>query len=906
MNFIKYIFTSILTIGFSASQLSAQTQICLGDDITVCAGTPVQITNCGGSQLPGGGNAIVLDNPTSVNLSDDSWSGTVNIGFTFNFYGTNRTQCVIGSNGLVSFDLTNSGGYCSWSLSSGTTLPTTGISAARNAAMLCYQDINPGVGGTIVYQTMGTAPNRQFVVLYNNIPMFSSGECQYMALILFETSNRIEYHIGNKSTSSSSWNGSLAIQAVENPAGNVATVTPGRNNTVWTAMNDGRSYDPVSPSNTSSYQVSTIPYKVIITTGGNYGWKNTLGQTFPYNNGVLNVTSAMTNQVGTVGYFLTLNSTQCQSQVGALSDTSFITVVKPVVSASSTPDICSSGQGTVTATGSAGVPPYTFNWPGLGSTNPSVTGVVGGTYIVQITDALGCISSANVTVGNTPANFTSSSTVVSCPGGNDGTATAQMTPALGTVTYLWDDPAAQTTQTATGLTAGTYHCLVTSSVGCSNTVTVTITEIPGMQGTFTTITDATCNSKNDGVLVVNITQGTAPYFYSWDSSTSTTSTANDLLAGNHTVTITDSKSCIITKSQVIGEPAPLKITSLTPNSQICPENNITLNVTGTGGSTAQTYTWSSNGTILATGNSITVDPDFTNTSYCVELTEECGSPAADSCLIITFPTPIPPALTPDKFEDCMPGEFLIQNSSPNIGELASTYIDFGNFTNEIIPNGADHTITYNHPGTYTLEVRNTSIYGCVYDTVFVDFFIVHPDPIARFALSGNPGTIFETVMSGHDLSTDDVISWKWSSPYSSPSYSDLESPKFKFPEGVVGSYPVTLIVTTQMGCVDTVTNNAIIEDVILFYVPNTFTPDGDEFNQSWKIQMKGGDLYGFNLKVFNRWGEVVWETNDSNTSWDGTYNGKPAKEGTYTWRASIKHRNDDGKEEYNGFVNIIR
>lgn len=903
MKLIKYISASVLSLAFASSQLSAQVSLCLGDDITVCTGTPVQITNCGGTGGTGGNpSSIVLDNPSSVNLSDDSWSGSVNIGFTFNFYGANRTQCVIGSNGLISFDLTNANGYCSWSLSAGNTLPTTGLSATRNAAMLCYQDINPSQGGQILYQTLGTAPNRQFVVLYNNIPMFSSGECQYMALILFETSNRIEYHIGNKSISSSSWNGSLAIQAVQNQAGNVATVTPGRNCTVWTANDDARSYDPISPTNTSSYQVSTIPYKVIISTNVNYGWQNTLGQSFPYNNGVLNVTPT---QPGTVGYFLTLNSTQCQSQVGALSDTSFITATNASVSVTSTPDICSSGQGTVTATGN-GAAPFSFNWPGLGSTDPYVTGVVGGSYLVQMTDALGCTASATVTVGNTPASFTSSSTLVSCFNGNDGTATASMTPVLGTVTYLWDDPAAQTTQTATGLTAGTYNCVITSSVGCSSTVTVVVSEIPAMQATFTTITDATCNSKNDGILTINTTQGTAPYFYAWDNSTSTTNTASDLLAGTHTVTITDSKSCVITKTQAIGEPAPLKITTLTPNSQICAEDKITLNVTGNGGSSTQTYTWSSNNVVLGTGNSITVDPDVTNTSYCVELTEECGSPAADSCMIITFPTPIPPQLTPDKFEVCMPGEFLIKNTSPNIGELASTYIDFGNFKNAIIPNGENIDITYNKPGVYTLHVINTSIYGCVYDTVFTDYLIVHDDPIARFALSGNPGTIFETVMTGHDLSTDDVISWEWTSPYSSPSYSNLESPKFKFPEGVVGSYPVTLIVTTQMGCIDTVTNNAIIEDVILFYVPNTFTPDGDEFNQSWRIVMKGGDTYGFNLKVFNRWGAVVWETSDPDTSWDGTYNGKPVQEGMYTWKASIKHRNDDGKDEHTGFVNVLR
>ncbi|MCO5261069.1 MAG: gliding motility-associated C-terminal domain-containing protein [Crocinitomicaceae bacterium] len=907
MKTLKNIFNLSFIATLIAVPFSSHAQLCLGEDTTLCVGKTVSIQDCNIGGVSGGDSSIVLTNPTNVSLSDDSYSGIVNIGFTFSFYGNNYTQCVIGSNGLVTFDVSKANGYCSWSLTGGQTLPTTsGLSEARNAAMICYQDINPGQGGQIQYQTIGTAPNRMFVVLYNNIPMFSSGECQYMALILRETSNKIEYHIGNKSISNSNWNSSLAIQAVENQPGNTATVTPGRNNTVWTASNDARLYSPVAPNNTSAYQVSPIPYKSIISTGGNFGWKNTLGQTFPYNNGILNVTSQMTATPGTVGYFLTLNSTQCQSQVGALSDTTFITTVAASVSASSTPDICSSGQGTVTATGTGSAAPYTYNWPALGATTPSVSNVVGGTYIVKITDGNGCLAQTTVTVANTPANFTSSSTLVSCSGGNDGTATATMTPVLGTVTYQWDDPAGQTTQTATGLTAGTYHCTVTSSVGCNSVVTVTVTEIPGLQANFTTITDATCNSKNDGVLTITVNQGTAPYTYSWDNSTSTGNTANDLYAGNHTVTITDNTGCVITKTQAIGEPAPLQITSLTPNTQICPEDNITLNVTGTGGSTAHTFTWTSNGELLGTGNSILVDPTVTNTSYCVQLSEECGSPVADSCVLITFPTPIMPQLTPNKYEDCMPGEFLIQNTSLNIAELASTYIDFGNLSNTIVPNGEDFSITYNKPGTYTLEIRNTSVFGCVYDTTFVDYFTVHPDPIARFALGGNPGTIYETSMIGQDLSTDDVVAWKWESPFSTPAYSDLQFPKFKFPEGVEGKYPVMLVVTTQMGCVDTAVVDAIIEDVILFFVPNSFTPDGDEFNQSWKLIMKGGDQYGFNLKVFNRWGEIVWETDDASIGWDGTYKGQPAPQGEYTWRASIKHRNNDGKDEYTGHVNLLR
>lgn len=574
------------------------------------------------------------------------------------------------------------------------------------------------------------------------------------------------------------------------------------------------------------------------------------------------------------------------------------------VATSSTPDICSSNQGSVTANPTSGVGPYTYNWPALGSQSQTVSGVGAGTYLVQVTSAQGCTGTGTVVVGNTNATYSATSTLVSCPGGADGTATATMTPELGTPSYQWSN--GQNTQTAVGLSAGTYTCVITSTAGCSSTVSVTVSEIPGMQADFTNQTDVSCYTKNNGGLTVNPSHGTGPYTYSWDRSSSTTNSANDLYVGEHTVTIADANGCVITKTATLTEPDPLKITFITPDTQICPEDDITLSVTGTGGSTAYTYTWSSNNVVLGTGTSITVDPDVTNTVYCVELTEACGSPAADTCMTITFPVPIPPQLTPDKYVDCRPGEFFIQNTSPNIQELATTFINFGNNTNTILYNGENTSVIYDRVGSYSLEVVNTSIYGCVYDTILIDFLTVNPEPTANFYIGGNPTTIFETTVTAHELATPDVVQWEWISPYSIPSTSNLEDPKFTFPEDVVGVYPITLIVTSFHGCTDTITLNAIVEDAILFYAPNTFTPDGDEFNQTWKLFVKGGDYHGFSLKVFNRWGEVIWETNDPSIGWDGTYNGKTVQQGMYTWKASLKHKYDDGKEEYNGTVNILR
>jgi gliding motility-associated-like protein len=900
---LKHLLPTLLIVFIQSlsyvEKVNGQVSICLGQDVTVCTGTTVQITNCTGTTGIGGGG-INLNAPTSLSLSDDQWSGVINMGFTFNFYGVNYTQCVIGSNGLVSFNLGNAGGYCPWALTGVPPLPTTALPSAFNTAMLCYQDINPAMGGTVKYQMIGTAPNRIFVVLYENVAMFSTGQCNYMGLLLYETSNNVEYHIGNKPIST--WNGGLAIQGTEKNNALAAHITPGRNNTQWTALQDARRFTPTTPANTNNYTITTIPYLMITSPTGIFQWANTLGQSFPYNNGVLNVTTV---PPGTTGYFLSGNA--CGTSIGSVSDTSWITRTSSSVTATSTPDICSSGIGTVTANPVTGTAPFSFNWPALGATTQTVTNVNGGTtYSVTMTDANGCQSSANVTVGDTPAAFNGTTTLVSCPGGSDGTATANMVPVLGNVTYQWNDPLNQTTQTAVNLSAGNYSCLVTSDIGCFGTVNVTVSEIPGMIATISNAVDATCNSGNDGIVEVTVTQGTPVYTYSWDNSTSTSNVANDLYAGTHTVTITDANGCVTTATETIGEPAALAITSLTPDTQICPEDDITLTVSGSGGSSAYTFTWRENGNVIGTGTSILVDPVLTNTQYCVTLSEACGSPETDSCVLIYFPTPIQPIVTSNKPEDCIPGDFIFTNNSTNPSEIATTYYSFSD-GNSFLEYGTDTLLhIFPDPNQYSVTMTITSVYGCVYEDSFINIVNVKPLPTADFTFSSNPATFFETTIQLQDRSSADVIDWQWFSPGSNPSYSSSTNPVFIYPEGVIGEYPVTLVVTTEYGCSDTITLIMNVVQDVIFYAPNTFTPDGDEHNQSWGIHIGGLDIYNFELLIFNRWGELIWESRDPSVSWDGTYKGQIVPEGTYVWRASAKDAINDGKYEFNGYINVMR
>ena len=125
-----------------------------------------------------------------------------------------------------------------------------------------------------------------------------------------------------------------------------------------------------------------------------------------------------------------------------------------------------------------------------------------------------------------------------------------------------------------------------------------------------------------------------------------------------------------------------------------------------------------------------------------------------------------------------------------------------------------------------------------------------------------------------------------------------------FPEEA-GIYPVTLAVSTDQGCIDTVTYQMNIVEDILFFAPNTFTPDGDEFNQTWKPEILGIDKYEFELLIFNRWGQLIWENNDPSVGWDGTFNGNIVED-SYVWKALVKNLYNDGRKTFTGTVTIIK
>ena len=255
------------------------------------------------------------------------------------------------------------------------------------------------------------------------------------------------------------------------------------------------------------------------------------------------------------------------------------------------------GSATVTATG--GTPTYTYSWAPQGGTAATATGLAMGTYTVTITDAKSCVTTQTVSITQPNAiTATTSQTDVSCNGGTNGTATVTATGGTGAYTYVWT-PSGGTAATATGLAQGNYTVTIKDANNCSITKTVTIIQPAALSAT-TSQTNVTCNGAATGSASVIVSGGTGPYAYAWAPSGGTTATANGLVMGTYTVTITDANNCIITKTFSITEPTALTATTAHINVSCKGGSDGSATATVSGGTGTYTYSWTPSGGTAAT------------------------------------------------------------------------------------------------------------------------------------------------------------------------------------------------------------------------------------------------------------------------------------------------------------------
>ena len=225
-------------------------------------------------------------------------------------------------------------------------------------------------------------------------------------------------------------------------------------------------------------------------------------------------------------------------------------------------------------------------------------------------------------------------------------------------------------------------------------------------------------------------------------------------------------------------------------------------------------------------------------------------------------------------------------------------------SNGVVMEGNEVSLVLTNPGCYdvTLEVDEN---GCSNSLTMPSYVCIEEDPIADFTASPDLFTD-ESALVSFTNSSLGASSFVWdfgdgnTSSYINPSnlYENTE-------DGAL----ITLTAISDFGCTDQVQLIIEYDEQEVFYIPNTFTPDGDNFNQIFTpIFYSGFDPYNFEMLIFNRWGEMVFETHNSEIGWDGSYgvNGTKATDGAYTWKITYKNPKTDARKVIVGHVTLMR
>ncbi len=251
----------------------------------------------------------------------------------------------------------------------------------------------------------------------------------------------------------------------------------------------------------------------------------------------------------------------------------------------------------------------------------------------------------------------------------------------------------------------------------------------------------------------------------------------------------------------------------------------------------------------------------------------------------------------DQTIGCAP--LTVNGTTTNIGNLdCKWFID----NNPVSDNCIGFTEIFTTEGCFDLRLDIIDANGCSNTVVYPDTICTHPIPQALFDYPNKKYTIFNSTVDFFNNSINgDTYLWT----FMGINTTNLVDPTYTFPD-VAGDYEVCLEVTSINGCKDTLCKDVSIVDVPYFYVPNAFTPNKDGFNDVFQPIISEVNIEQYEFQIFNRWGQLLFETKELNEGWDGMYQGLLSQTDTYVWKVKLKETNDIEVKVYIGHFSIVR
>jgi gliding motility-associated-like protein len=556
---------------------------------------------------------------------------------------------------------------------------------------------------------------------------------------------------------------------------------------------------------------------------------------------------------------------------------------------------CHNGNdGSITVMASGGTPAYTYSWLPSG-TGPTINNLSLGTYTVKATDSHFCTSVISINVDQ-PTQLTSTiSNVVNpiCFNGT-GNTSASVTGGTAPYSYTWTTTPPQHGSTAMNIISGTYTVYINDAIGCSTSNTVTLTQ-PTQVVTHAGLNDTICLNLS-GAVTASATGGSGGYYYAWLPSgainAGTLSINPATATTNYTVMAFDQNGCggvADTVKAVVYNltSANIEAIAITP---ICPGQGTTIYAAATGLTGPLTYSWN-NGLGGGPGAFVTIPAQ--PTTYVVTVTNACGATIVDS-IRVEFSPPPTMAVSSNGTLSCIPTALTFFDNSvsgnPN-DPITNWSWNFGDGTSSTSQNPSH---IYTSPGTYSVTLTVSTNGGCTNNTSSSPLVVsAYPFPVASFTVNQYEFNLPYDKLICTNLSTG-AVSYNWS--FGDGGTSTAVNPQYTF--STVGFYNIQLIATSAFGCSDTATVRVSTDASIIF--PNAFTPNEDGTNDGYYIPGSlNNDIFfpyasgvvEYKFQIFNRWGELIFETDDFKQGWNGYYRGKICQIGVYVWKAYVKLNN---------------
>lgn len=442
--------------------------------------------------------------------------------------------------------------------------------------------------------------------------------------------------------------------------------------------------------------------------------------------------------------------------------------------------------------------------------------------------------------------------------------------------------------------AGIYYLTVHDANGCqsSDSRTVSIRSNP----TLTPVSTTVCLNE-PAVLSVSGAQSyvwTGPGSYVSYQPNAQIPAANNVSTLTYTVIGTAANQCTaISSADLSTFELPVPSIAILPTNRFCV--NSTVQLTGQGG---LVYNWSGPKGLLFTGKTVTfvAQSEYYQGSYSLTVTDQNNCKGSTNALLQLDPLP-QGSLLGSKMNACAP--FKCDFTFVPIGsdvikstwQLAGQQLAASSFSFYFISPG-QYPIYGMLRDTLTQCVNSTTAMVNVYALPVADF-TYHPEkPIENFE---------EALLTNTSLG-DQQSSWHWvvlekdgSVDYKGETASHL----FKS----AGDYMVALEVVNEHGCKDTVVKRIEIDIDFTIYVPDAFTPNGDNLNEVFLPQVRGTKRY--EMQIYNRWGQLIFSATDPARGWDATYNGEPCQQDSYIWKIKLSTLRGEEKQ-YSGNVVLIR